>query len=308
MEKLQTGPLPDFNSLAGALNRDMERICCVDAATGAYTLCAPGGSPRKAGGEDFFEACRQAVPRLVYADDRERVAAALQPEALRAALGSRPAFYLDFRLLADGRPQYYRLKALYTEHGRHILLGVSNVNEQITEEQRQEAEQVRALRLARELANRDALTGVKSKRAFDEAEALWNERVAAGEAPAFAIVFCDLNGLKEVNDQQGHKAGDQYLKTAATVVCNMFKHSPVYRIGGDEFVAVLGGSDYQRRRELVESLREGSRLRRYPEGVVVACGLGESAPGLSFTRVFELADASMYENKAELKQLGLAAR
>jgi len=307
----ETADRLDFNSLSRALSRDMESIYYVDTTTGDYlefvSEGAYGSLKLETSGTQFFAECQQNIPKVVYEDDREKVSAALKQDMLCSVLTQRPSLFLDYRLLIDGAPQYYRMKVISAEQAdsRHIIIGVSNVNDQLTEEQRQEEEQARALRAARELYSRDALTGVKSKHAFAEAEELWDEKLRAHEAGEFAVVVCDVNGLKEINDTQGHKAGDQYLKDAAAVVCNLFKHSPVYRIGGDEFVVILSGSDYDARANILTTLREGSLNGTLREGVVIASGLADVTPAdAAFSSVFERADAAMYDNKKQLKDAG----
>jgi GGDEF domain-containing protein len=51
----------------------------------------------------------------------------------------------------------------------------------------------------------------------------------------------DLNDLKHINDRYGHERGDEYIVNCCRLICQVFKHSPVFRIGGDEFVALLRG-------------------------------------------------------------------
>jgi len=83
-------------------------------------------------------------------------------------------------------------------------------------------------------AYRDALTGVRNKGAFEEEAKVLNK----GDE-RFGLVMFDLNRLKYVNDTFGHDHGDTYLKTACAVICEAFSHCPVFRMGGDEFVAIL---------------------------------------------------------------------
>lgn len=106
------------------------------------------------------------------------------------------------------------------------------------------------LSLVREMANRDALTGVKSRHAYAEKEKALDEAIANGSIEAFALVICDLNGLKFINDEYGHKAGDERIKQASKMICDFFAHSPVFRNGGDEFVVYLTGRDYEERHEI----------------------------------------------------------
>lgn len=65
------------------------------------------------------------------------------------------------------------------------------------------------------------------------------------------VIVCDVNGLKFVNDTLGHAAGDEYIRQACHIVCRHFKHSPVYRIGGDEFVVVPHGEDLENYRDIL---------------------------------------------------------
>ena len=120
----------------------------------------------------------------------------------------------------------------------------------------------------------------------------------------FGIVVCDVNGLKQVNDVEGHKAGDEYIKVCAKLLCDIFDHSPVFRIGGDEFVVFLRGEDYNSRKELIERFRTIVRNNRDKEsGPVIAVGMSEYDPETddSVTDIFERADYKMYNDKQELK-------
>ena len=168
---------------------------------------------------------------------------------------------------------------------------------------RREQEYERQITHAKELANRDALTGVKSRLAYLDMEKKLNQEILSGKEPEFALVYCDVNNLKEVNDTKGHNAGDQYLRKACQLICEIFKHSPVFRIGGDEFVVILKGQDYESREQLLLKLRKHAVENRRSEGVVVASGIAELHPGQDRTvsAVFERADAEMYKNKNQLK-------
>ena len=79
--------------------------------------------------------------------------------------------------------------------------------------------QEQALDSARDMAYTDPLTHVKSKRAYLEKEAEINEMIAHGTIQAFGIIVCNLNGLKAINDTQGHEAGDAYIKNASALIC-----------------------------------------------------------------------------------------
>ena len=89
----------------------------------------------------------------------------------------------------------------------------------------------------------------------------------------FAITVFDLNDLKKINDTKGHQAGDGYICNGCKLICQKFKHSPVFRIGGDEFVAVSCGEDYENIEELMNSFAEHNAESRKNGGLVIACGM-----------------------------------
>ncbi len=160
------------------------------------------------------------------------------------------------------------------------------------------------------LAFTDTLTGVKSKLAYAETEQEINERIANGNEVPFSVVVCDVNGLKYINDTYGHKAGDEYIQRAAKLICGLFMHSPVYRTGGDEFVAILSDADYLNRTAIMKQLHDMSVENIGKGEVVVSGGISDYEPGESesLKSVFEKADALMYEEKKLLKSMGAATR
>ena len=163
---------------------------------------------------------------------------------------------------------------------------------------------------ARSVAFRDSLTGVKSKHAFAVEEEAMEEKIKAGETGAFGVIVCDVNGLKRINDTLGHKAGDEYIRSACVMLCNFFKHSPVFRVGGDEFVVLLRGSDFEAREEILGNIN-GVIEDNLTQGKVVA-SLGLAVYGeeedKSFHDVFKRADGRMYERKMQLKSMGAVTR
>lgn len=78
----------------------------------------------------------------------------------------------------------------------------------------------------------------------------------------------------------------------------------MFRVGGDEFVAILRGSDYEQRADLMAEMAKKNRSNRSCGAVVIACGESEWRPGedTRFESVFDRADTIMYENKTALKQ------
>ena len=155
----------------------------------------------------------------------------------------------------------------------------------------------------RQMAYSDPLTGVKNKMAYIEDVGGFEQRIKDDFLKNFGLVVFDLNDLKKVNDTLGHDAGDQYIKSASSLSCNFFKHSPVYRIGGDEFVAFLSGEDYINRDSILVNFNNVIEDNLKNGGVVIAFGFADYAtlPEKGFMRLFELADKLMYQRKQELK-------
>ena len=115
----------------------------------------------------------------------------------------------------------------------------------------------------------------------------------------------DINDLKLVNDRQGHLFGDECIRTACKKICRIYSHSPVFRYGGDEFVVLLMGEDYDHREELLAKLNHQTESEPNRIGNAIAAGMAEYQKNIHncLQRVFDLADRRMYERKKYLKEL-----
>ncbi|MFG2964083.1 diguanylate cyclase domain-containing protein [Streptomyces sp. NPDC048288] len=162
--------------------------------------------------------------------------------------------------------------------------------------------QTEQLEEARRLAYTDALTGLANRRAVDVRldEAVERHRA---EGAVVSLVVCDLNGLKKVNDSQGHAVGDRLLERFGSVLslCGaMLPGALAARLGGDEFCLLAVGPPAD---DVVKAA--GELCRRAGElelGEGVACGVASTAdpigPVRSARRLFRLADAAQYRAKA----------
>ena len=249
-------------------------------------------------GEDFFNQLQKDAETVIFKEDVPLIQAALHREALLKELDEQGMFTISYRLNSPTGPVFVSLVAVYSDKN-HIVISITNIDAQVRREQkiREEAS------LAYEKARRDDLTGIKNKNAYGEFEKKLDQQIQSGEDVEFAIAICDVNGLKVVNDTQGHIAGDKYIRMASKLVCETFKHSPVFRVGGDEFVAILRGSDFARREKLQKDLSEIVTQNAKEGKVVVACGISvfDKKQDKSVSEVFERADAMMYKDKMSLK-------
>ena len=160
-------------------------------------------------------------------------------------------------------------------------------------------------------ANNDPLTGVKNITAYTEAVGELTRKIADKEEPEFAIVMCDVNHLKSINDTFGHQMGDRYIKNCSKLICKTYAHSPVYRIGGDEFAIILTGEDYAKRNELIDDIGERIVKARDIDSIEngkasLAVGMSVFNPYTDFSvaTVAKRADDSMYVNKRMMEYDG----
>lgn len=160
-----------------------------------------------------------------------------------------------------------------------------------------------------ELANKDALTGIRNKTAYDKEIKRMEYSLGTGEISLFGIAMIDLNFLKRINDTYGHEQGNFAIKKLCFIVCKTFQHSPVFRIGGDEFVVILRGDDFANIEKLLAEFRQklsqiASDENLEPwEKVSAAIGTAFYDPSIdaNVLNVFRRADQAMYECKKEMK-------
>ena len=109
----------------------------------------------------------------------------------------------------------------------------------------------------------------------------------------------DLNNLKYYNDNLGHSAGDKAIVTVTRLMSDFFSgQAKLYRIGGDEFMAIFTKSDFKTVEKLVKKFQEALLKTEYQ----VACGIAEYNPKDDIRKIITLSDERMYLNKVELKK------
>ena len=189
-----------------------------------------------------------------------------------------------------------------------MVLELENYMKSLLDTTRELTETKRQADNMRVLANKDALTGVRNKTAYDNEVRQLEWRLADGFKD-FGIVMIDLNYLKRINDTYGHEQGNFAIKKLCEIICRIFEHSPVFRIGGDEFVVVLKGRDFKHTEELLEkfdsemgAIARDKTLEQW-EKVSAAVGVAYFDPvcDSNVENVFKRADKAMYERKKEMK-------
>ena len=303
-QKKQEAEINAYSQIAGALAQQYEVIYHVNIITNEYFEYTADRKYAKlevfTKGKDFFADSQKNMERGdIYPDDLPMMSLAMKKENLLKSLSDYGKTFLNYRLMLDGKPQFATLYAVRPkENPDYIIVAVANVDAA----KRMEL----AYQDAMDMANRDALTNVKNKRAYAQAEAELDRQIENAwkfGQPKFAVVVCDLNGLKQINDTRGHKAGDDFIRAACSIICNVFKHSPVFRIGGDEFAVLLNGADHDQRQKLMAKLIQELEKNKANGIRPVAVGISEFNPtdDIRVQDVFERADKLMYADKVKCK-------
>lgn len=145
----------------------------------------------------------------------------------------------------------------------------------------------------RELSSRDMLTGVMNRNEMNN----YVDRLSAlpeSQARPIGVIFTDLNGLKRINDSQGHSAGDNLLRSAAHALCTLFDAGNIYRAGGDEFVVILQDAGLPELEEKADALRK-TALNYQDLSFAVGCCADDDCRNVR--TVLMHADELMYEDK-----------
>lgn len=139
----------------------------------------------------------------------------------------------------------------------------------------------------------DALTRLNNRNAMDE----YTTKLTSGEEKlpeTMGVVFADLNGLKRVNDEEGHDAGDKLLKRAAALLRLVFGDEQIYRAGGDEFIVFCQNTTEERVEEQVSQLKG---MAENTNDVSFAVGSVFCTGAYDINAAIQEADDKMYQDK-----------
>jgi len=151
------------------------------------------------------------------------------------------------------------------------------------------------------LSMHDALTDLYNRSYFEEEM----KRVEQGRAFPVSILMADLDGLKKINDTQGHAAGDRLIKDAAEILRRSVRTNDVIaRMGGDEFALILPETDFLSALGVVERIRRteldfNRESALYKVGF--SLGVATSGPGELLSETLKNADEMMYRDKTARK-------
>ena len=159
------------------------------------------------------------------------------------------------------------------------------------------------------LAYRDSLTKLRNSTSYRSWIDGFNKEIL-NENTEFGVIVLDINDLKMTNDRFGHDVGNKLIQSAAQLIAITFKRSPVFRIGGDEFVVILKDSDLKDCDELMKLLEIrcknefiDSKEGKIPVRIASGIAFYDKNEDRFFEDVFRRADENMYETKRKMKAI-----
>lgn len=136
------------------------------------------------------------------------------------------------------------------------------------------------------LGSHDALTGMGNRHALNQ-----TLQLLAEQPSTVGVCYTDINGLKMINDEKGHDIGDSIIIDVGNIVGGIFKKKNCYRIGGDEFIAIVPDIEKEKFEEMV------SKLRSKVKGVTISVGHVWSKSSKDMKMLVHKADEAMYKEK-----------
>lgn len=221
-------------------------------------------------------------------------------------LQSAPYYTIPFLANIDEQIEHCRLKiASDQSNSQAFIIGITSVEQEYR--LIETAQKLRKdLQHTKIIANQDPLTGIGSAAAFKVKSNLIDKQIKAGHKIKFAIIECDVNNLKHINDNLGHDKGNEYLQNCCKVFSNVFNPNSIFRIGGDEFVIILYDAQYEKRTELFKKLKLSisTNSKSPTQRVSFAAGMAEynNETDESINDVLKRADTLMYKDKIKMKQ------
>jgi diguanylate cyclase (GGDEF)-like protein len=240
-----------------------------------------------------YDAARRdqiAKRRDLAAEDRDQAAEERESELaeLEDSLGSERSPALE-RLLIEHKK--FRLQAALDRESAAEDRGLAERDRERACEERVEA--LEALRNA----HFDELTGAHRRGLGEDLLRAEIERARRSDGK-LVLAFIDVDNLKQVNDAEGHHAGDQLLRDLVDAIrANIRSYSPIIRLGGDEFAFAIGGLDAPEMEERCAVIR--ADLARRPSGGTITVGVAELRPEDDSSDLLRRADAALVAARAD---------
>ncbi len=289
------------------INGVLERVGKAAGAKRVYILESIGDHRLR----ETFEWCREGVPSVMHLyEDLNETNLVVWEELFG---DSNTVIVEDVEQLKDSHPQAYsrltpvvdkNIIEIHMMDGEQLLgyfglvdyststaLNLTLMAETVSYFLASELIRRRLMEELRKSSIRDILCDVLNRNAMEQTLIRLN-----GRKTSVGILFADANGLKQINDSQGHDAGDRLLKRISDILVTEFSLQAVYRAGGDEFVAIMSGIEEEVFGAKVAAVRQAFLES---EGISVATGFAWSTTAKDIDEIMRKADQAMYADKAE---------
>jgi len=154
----------------------------------------------------------------------------------------------------------------------------------------------------------DSMTGLGNARAYQKKIDVLERDCKKNKIADYAVAVMDINNLKITNDKYGHETGNKLIMAASKCIQECFADCSIYRIGGDEFVALIEGEAFNNRQNILTMFEERTSSYEIATSedtilLSIAVGMAEFICGKneSYLETFRLADREMYKNKYSMK-------
>ncbi len=291
-EKAQT----DFQlSLLDGLSRDYEMVWLLrkDKKMRLFRVCDNPEVQRVAlqyyDCPDYDIGFNSFIDRYVAEEDRDRLKEFTRYENLSANVPAEGMYSTVFKRNIPGGYVYIQLcftRAVGPDGEENIVCACRDVDALIREENKRREMYSKAIK-ERDL---DGLTGIRNRYCFEHII----QRMEKGEIKDLSVVYIDADFLHELNNSEGHDAGDELIRFIANSLVKLWGVDNTFRIGGDEFIAFDSDIDENNCLEKISVLKQKAADRKY------SISVGYSHIGDSGTNIQELitsAEKMMYEEK-----------
>ncbi len=278
-----------------ALSGEFISFYSVDPATGHYYIFNSTQDFESLGvslsGTDFFGDSAKEVPSVLHPDDLAMFQKHFSKEAVMKQVMQGQVYSISYRLMIFGEPRYVCLRAaLVNEEGRdRLIFGVSDVDEQVKREQ----EYAHNLSVARNRANIDVLTGVKNQNAFADMTEELNRLIKDHAAPPFSVVALSL----KLKDEAAGEEKDELIRLGCRRICQIFRHSPVFRMSELGFAVLSRDADHENMQDLIEILYESNHASPGAEVLTVLSCMSQFHDDKSVEAVYKRAKEALSQSE-----------
>lgn len=232
-----------------------------------------------------------ALSGQVYFDDLDTYASTLNIDYLRDYFKqNKTPLCVQYRRYTDNQYKWVMTEIIpaqeYTDDNQVIFLYAKDVNDNYSSE----------LEIQRELehvCNTDSLTGLQNYYSYKTKCLRFSNFINNASVGA---IFCDLNGLKIINDTKGHSEGNRFICDFAAVLKNIFLPEEIFRISGDEFVIILLAQNKQQAVKKFNNLEKAVFADNIPKASI---GFAWASKAKKIQNVVEIAEDSMYKQKQD---------